>query len=109
MDIKEAFRRRVKEEQVAHVVQTIATIPNKRDRPIAGDIRGTFDFWFDGGAARIITGSFEYELADGTHVTVGTVPVLSVAIEFPNGTRVRVQQENLDGLTLHGRGRSEKT
>jgi hypothetical protein len=94
IDIEERFRHRVSEQQVAEVLQRIATIPNKREQPIAGDTPGMFDFWFDGGAGRIITGWNEYELTDGTHVTVGTVPALSVAIKFPDGSRVRVEQES---------------
>src|SRR5215467_7687666 len=79
------FRNRVSEEQVAQVLRLIATLPNKRERPIAGDLPGTFDFWFDGGAGRIVTGWNEYDLTNGTRITVGSTPALSVAIEFPNG------------------------
>jgi len=96
VDIEELFRGRVSEEQVAKVLQLIATMPNKRRQPIADDLPGTFDCWFDGGAGRIITGWNEYELADGTRVTVGSIPALSVTIEFPNGSRVRIQQEGQD-------------
>ena len=78
VDIEELFRGRVSEEQVAKVLQLIATMPNKRRQPIADDLPGTFDCWFDGGAGRIITGWNEYELADGTRVTVGSIPALSV-------------------------------
>ena len=31
--------------------------------------------------------------ADGTRVTVGTIPVLSVTIQFSNGSRVKIQQD----------------
>ena len=94
IDIEDRFRHRVSEEQVAQVLQRIATLPNKREQPIAGDVSGMFDFWFDGGAGRIITGWNEYELADGTQVTVGTFPALSVGIKFPDGSRVSVQEES---------------
>ena len=96
MDIEELFRKRVSEAQVAHVLQLIATMPNKREQPIAGDLPGKFDFWFDGGAGQTITGWNEFDLADGTRVTVGTIPFLSVIIQFSDGSRVRVQQESPD-------------
>ena len=95
-NIEELFRNRVSEARVAQVLQLIATMPNKRGQPIAGDLQGKFDFWFDGGAGQLITGWNEYDLADGTRVTVGAVPALSVTIKFLNGSRVRIQQESLD-------------
>jgi hypothetical protein len=53
-----------------------------------------FDFWFDGGAAKIQTGYVEYSFTTGAHATVGApIPALSVIIDFPNACRVRVQQE----------------
>jgi len=45
VDIEELFRNRVSEAQVAQVLQLIATLPNKREQPIAGDFQGKFDFW----------------------------------------------------------------
>lgn len=94
MDLHERFERRVREEAVAEVLECIATAPNRRERPVAGDIQGPFGFWFDGGAAKIETGYIEYLLADGTKAVVGAcVPALSVTIEFPSGCRVSVQQE----------------
>ena len=95
MDLKERFERRVSEAAVAEVLTLLSTRPNSRDRPIPGDLDGPFDFWFDGGSARIQTGWVEYALTDGTRVTVGApVPALSIVIDFPNGCRVRVQQES---------------
>jgi hypothetical protein len=59
------------------------------------DLEGAFDFWFDGGAARELTGFIEYQFSDGTKATVGApIPALSVVIEFANGSRVRIQQES---------------
>ena len=58
-------------------------------------LSGEFDFWFDGGTARIQTGYVEYQFADGARATVAApVLALSVTIDFPNGCRVRVQQES---------------
>jgi hypothetical protein len=105
IDVEELFRNRVSEEQVAQVLQLIAKLPNKRERPITGDLPGKFDFWFDGGAGRIITAWNEYALANGTRITVGATPVLSVTIEFPNGARVAIQQKSRDGGVQEQQGR----
>jgi hypothetical protein len=94
MNILERFQRRVPEETVARVLQLIAETPRRRHEPVAGDLPGPFDYWFDGGAAKTHTGYVEYGFTDGTTALVGNpVPALSVSIEFPNGSRVRVQQE----------------
>jgi hypothetical protein len=95
MDVRKRPERRVDEQSVADVLRCIAAPPNKRQQPIAGDLVGPFDFWFDGGAARILTGNIVYEFASGIHATVGApVPALSVNIEFADGCKVRVQQES---------------
>ena len=95
MDLRERFERRIDEGAVAKILQDIATAPNRREEPTADDMPGPFDFWFDGGAANVQTGSIEYKFADGTRATLAaSVPALSVTIEFPNGCRVRVQQES---------------
>jgi hypothetical protein len=95
MDLDKRFERRVREEAVANVLRCIATVPNRRDAPVPGDLQGGFDFWFDGGAAKIETGCIEYRLTNGTKAIVGApIPALSVTIEFPDGCRVRVQQES---------------
>jgi hypothetical protein len=86
------FKDRIDEEAVARILLLIASVPNRRERPIEGDLPGAFDFWFDGGAARLITGWTEYELADGTRATVGVTPGLSVVIKFQNGRCVSVTQ-----------------
>ena len=92
MDFSQKLERRVDERAVALVLACIAPGANRREKPIAGDLRGTFDFWFDGGAARVITGWTEFEFADGTRATVDVIPGLSVTIEFPNGCVVEVRQ-----------------
>jgi hypothetical protein len=95
MDIKQRFERRVSERAVAQILGLIADSPSRRDRSRAGDAQGTFDYWFDGGAARTHTGSVEYEFLDGTTATVAApIPALSVEICFANGCRVKVQQES---------------
>lgn len=86
------LRNRVSEEQVARVLQLMAAPPNRRDSPRAGDLPGQFDFWFDGGAGRIVTGWTTYHFSDGTRASHGTTLYLSVSIEFPDGRRVEVRQ-----------------
>jgi hypothetical protein len=95
MDLSERFKRRIDERRVATVLQCIAAPPNKRGEPTDSDLAGVFDFWFDGGAAAIHTGYIEFTFADGTRATLAApCPALSVTIEFPNGCRVKVQQES---------------
>ena len=95
MDLREQFERRVDEAAVATILQSIATAPNRRERPTPADEPGAFDFWFDGGAATIHTGSIEYKFTDGTRATLAApIPALSVTIEFPNGCLVTVQQKS---------------
>jgi hypothetical protein len=93
VDCEELPRNRPSESKIAQVLHLIATKPNKREQPIAGDLPGKFDFWFDGGACLEVTGWNEYHLADGTRVRSGSCFALSVTIELSNGVRVRVQQE----------------
>jgi hypothetical protein len=94
MDLRERFERRVPELMVAHVLESIAEEPHRRSAAGAGDLPGQFDYWFDGGAAKIETGYVEYRFVDGTKAIVGNpIPALSISIEFPNGCWVRVQQE----------------
>lgn len=92
-DTEKPFRRRVGENVVAAILALIHTVPNRRERPLAGDLPGRYDFWFDGGACRVMTGWNEYTLADGVVAQVGINPTLSVTIRFPDGRRVHIQQE----------------
>ena len=93
MNLRAQFERRVDEGAVARILENIATAPNKRESPTPADEAGAFDFWFDGGAATIQTGSIEYKFSDGTRAALAApVPALSVTIEFPNGCVVIVQQ-----------------
>jgi len=85
---------RVTEEAVAWVLQLVATIPNKREARQAGDFEGDYDYWFDGGACEVFTGSIKFVFQDGTIATVAApIPSLSLDIRFPDGRRVRIRQE----------------
>lgn len=67
-----------------------------RQVPIAGDLSGEFDGWFDGGAFRSETGASVYTFPDGIRVRVGVHPWLALVITFADGTEVSVierQQE----------------
>ena len=92
-DANALFGYRVAESVVANILRLIATVPNKRQKPITGDPPGDFDFWFDGGAAKIFTGYTNYYFPDGTRARVETIPLLSVQIEFVDGRKVDVRQE----------------
>jgi hypothetical protein len=93
MDLREKFQRRIDERAVAEILHWIATVPNRREKPIPGDVPGAFDFWFDGGAGKEETGYVEYRFTNGARATVGApIPALSVTIHFANGSRVKVQQ-----------------
>lgn len=94
-DLPEVLRKRVSEQAVARVLEVLSTLPNRRETPRAGDRAGSFDYWFDGGACRVQTGVMEFELDDGTVVRVGgPMLALSLSIRFPDGRRVRIQQES---------------
>ena len=94
MDVRERFKGRVAESIVADILHLIATVPNRREEAVLGDLPGRFDFWFDGGAGNIMTGCIDYYFANGTRARVGApVPALSVMIEFADGRKVVVQQE----------------
>ena len=61
-----------------------------RQVPIAGDLSGEYDGWFDGGAFRSETGASVYTFADGSSARVGVHPWLAVVITFADGTEVSV-------------------
>ena len=94
MDLQQRFERRVDERAVARVLGCIGDPPSRRGAPANGDLPGAFDFWFDGGAGKYLTGYVEYQFADGTTATVGNPPALSIEIKFANGCQVRIQQES---------------
>jgi hypothetical protein len=85
---------------IAGILNAIAQLPNRRTTPQAGDLKGDFDEWFDGGAKRIITGCTTYEFADGTSAHVYVYRFLSISIDFPNGETVRIRQETSPSSTI---------
>jgi hypothetical protein len=92
------MRNRVSEEAVARVLGCVAALPNRREAPLVDDPKGDFDFWFDGGTCRMITGYNEFRFQDGTIAHVVVSPLLAVEISFPDGRRVRVHQQDSQPL-----------
>ena len=86
------FGLRLNEAEIARLLRLIAKLPNKREEPVTGDTAGKFDFWFDGGACSHHTGVQEFVFHCGARAWVGTLPWLSVDIEFSDGRRVKIEQ-----------------
>jgi hypothetical protein len=76
----------------ARVLGAMADPPGRRERPRPGDLEGTYDFWFDGGAAVGITArGMLYDFVDGTRAwQSGLFDECSVQIEFRDGCEVKV-------------------
>ena len=91
-ELKALMADRVSESQVADLLNKIASPPNLRDEPVAGDLTGRFDQWFDGGALCHDTGSTRYQFHDGTKAVVGVTSWLSVIFWFSGGRMVRLEQ-----------------
>jgi hypothetical protein len=75
------------------VLHCIAFPPNKRNRPTPSDVRGQFDFWFDGGACRVVTGWTEYQFSSGVRAIVRVIGMFSVTVTFPNGSCVHIDED----------------
>jgi hypothetical protein len=90
--------RRVSEEMVSRVLWTIHAPPNSRREPLTGDMAGEYDFWFDGGACRVVTGCTYYYFRDGTTAFVSVVPRLAVRIAFATGETVDISQQDGERL-----------
>jgi len=78
--------------EIAEILSLVDNLPNRRDEPIAGDLDGDFDFWFDGGACRFVTGVTEYVFASGAEASSGVLPFFNLSISFPDGRTVTVKQ-----------------
>ena len=73
-------------------LSSIDSLPNLRSTPKRGDLDGTFDHWFDGGALKVVTGWNEYHFADGTLAYVPTTPTLQIEMRFPSGAYVTISE-----------------
>lgn len=96
MVLPEPFAKRVSEADVVRVLRLVAETPNRRKKPTVGDIAGQFDYWFDGGACRYVTGVTYFELNDGTRCSSAVSPQLSFTIRFPDGREVSIHQRAPD-------------
>ena len=109
---------RVPEDRVGKILDIIAAPPGRRNSPGETDLPGDFDYWFEGGACRIHTGSLYFTFEDGTEAhVVFPAPWLNVNIVFADGAVVDVVQRRKAGSgevfsagirtdALHGKGDS---
>ena len=81
----------LQQSRVESILAAIAAPPNRRERPVDGDVEGEFDFWFDGGACSYVTGSTHYEFADGATASIPVVPDAQVRITLPDGETFHVK------------------
>jgi hypothetical protein len=75
-----------------HILILIERMPNAREQPLLGDLEGTYDRWFDGGAVRYETGITHYDFNDGTKAKTPVLMRLSIGVHFPNGVSVSIHQ-----------------
>ncbi|MDH3458628.1 MAG: hypothetical protein OER90_17450 [Gemmatimonadota bacterium] len=80
--------------RVANVLSAIAGSRGRRTERQPDDLKGTYDYWFDGGAYKVFTGWNEYDFADGTKAVVPTTPALIVEIRLPTGEYVTIGQQS---------------
>jgi hypothetical protein len=77
---------------VLKLLNFVSDPPNKREQPRAGDLSGDYDYWFDGGACRIVTGVTTYDFSDGSSVHWPCTPRLSLTVRLSGGHQVQVNQ-----------------
>src|SRR5262249_39107612 len=92
--MKSIFDGRIPESEIARILGLMSQLPNKREKPQAGDLTGNFDLWFDGGAVRYVTGYSEFSFAEGMEATVLVTPLLAITIRFPDGREVDITQKH---------------
>jgi len=78
---------------VARILELMSTLPNARSLARAGDLEGTFDVWFDGGAVKHDTGVSIYRFLDGAEAMTGTSLVWQVSITLPDGRHIHVRED----------------
>jgi len=78
--------------RVADILRRLHRPGAIRRAPIAGDLAGEFEGWFDGGAFRSETGASVYVFADGCRARIGVHPWLSILISFADGAEVSVTE-----------------
>jgi hypothetical protein len=70
--------------------------PNKRYKPLENDLSGYFSYWFDGGAAIVMTGLMNYEFADGTKARQSVLAPGEnyITFEFADGSSVTLYEKD---------------
>jgi hypothetical protein len=91
--------------RVAAILLLVADPPNPRDRPLQGDLEGSFDIWFDDGAVKHDTGVSTYAFADGSKATTGTSLLVSIGIELADGRQFSMIERKPGGVSAPGRTR----
>jgi hypothetical protein len=76
-----------------HILILIERMPNAREQPLPDDLEGNYDYWFDGGAMRVVTGYNVFDFKDGSRATMHEIPFFDIGIEFSNGARIRIRQQ----------------
>jgi hypothetical protein len=71
--------------KVGEVLTLMSAPPNYRNRPLCHDLRGDFDMWFDGGAAKHDTGISTWIFTDGTMATIIVSPGAGISITLSGG------------------------
>ena len=69
--------------KVGKVLTLMSASPNYRNRPLAHDLQGDFDMWFDGGAVKRDTGVSSWTFTDGTTATMVVSPGADIFITLP--------------------------
>ena len=86
--------------EVLEKLSVICSPPHYRERPAHGDLKGRFDFWFDGGACSMETGGITtYQFKNGDKVVVYDLCIrphtLEIVMSFSDGRQVAITQEGL--------------
>ena len=76
--------------KVGRVLTLMSAPPNHRNSPLAHDVRGDFDIWFDGGAVKHETGFSTWTFTDGTTATIIVSPRIGVSITLAGGRAICV-------------------
>ena len=79
---------------VARILRLVAEMPCRRDRPTPGDLQGSYDVWFDGGACRYLTSVNAFDFVDGSSAWLSTVsPRLKGGLTLASGESVSFSQD----------------
>jgi hypothetical protein len=60
-------------------------------------MKGDFDWWFDGGAIRSITGNTEYHFTTGARCDIPVTPLFHVYVTLADGTPIHIAEPERPG------------